>query len=152
METANIDLEFKEATIETFEEKKDKGPTEIINYTDLYEISVENLNKWLDKKFYITIPRGLETISDMQEAGRLLGQLSNDYAYLAMLLSYAKMFVRAEKRKGKDFKASYEDMIDKRDIIDEMTSVVKMQYQAISRMITVKQEIQEELNMSKYQK
>ena len=126
--------------------------TEIVNYTDLYSISVENLMKWLDNKFYINIPNGLETITDMKSAGKLLGKLSNDYAYLAILLSYAKTFVRAEKRKGKDFKTSYEDMIDKRDMIDEMTNVVKMQYQAISRMITVKQQIQEELNMSKYNK
>lgn len=142
---------FEDVKVEVLDEV-DESPTEIINYTDLYSISVENLMKWLDSKFYINVPNGLETITDMQEAGRLLGKLSNDYAYLAMLLSYAKTFVRAEKRKGKDFKASYEDMIDKRDMIDEMTSVVKMQYQAISRMITVKQQIQEELNMSKYTK
>lgn len=141
---------FKDIQVEVLDD--DKTPVEIVNYTDLYNISVENLMKWLDKKFYINVPAGLETITDMQQAGKLLGKLSNDYAYLAMLLSYAKTFVRAEKRKGKDFKATYEDMIDKRDIIDEMTSVVKMQYQAISRMITVKQQIQEELNMTKYTK
>ena len=150
-----MDLEnFQELEDINIEEKAEKEVeiTEIVNYTDLYYISVENLMKWLDNKFYIKVPTGLETITDMQQAGKLLGRLSNDYAYLAMLLSYAKTFVRAEKRKGKDFKASYEDMIDKRDMIDEMTSVVKMQYQAISRMITVKQQIQEELNMTKYTK
>lgn len=147
-------FELDNISIEVFDDEKnnEEEVLEVINYTDLYHISVENLIKWLDKKFYVNIPAGLESIEDMQTAGRLLGKLSNDYSYLAMLLSYSKAFVRAEKRKGKDFKTSYEDMIDKRDIIDEMTSVVKMQYQAISRMITVKQEIQEELNMSRYQK
>ena len=145
---------FNEFITETFEENiedvENEEVLEIKDYSDLYSISVDNLIKWLDKRFYYSIPKGLESIDDMKVAGRLLGQLSNDYSYLAILLSYAKAFVRAEKRKGKDFKLSYEDMIDKRDIIDEMTSVVKMQYQAISRMITVKHDIQEELNMNRY--
>ena len=145
---------LNEFITETFEENiedvENEEVLEIKDYSDLYSISVDNLIKWLDKRFYYSIPKGLESIDDMKVAGRLLGQLSNDYSYLAILLSYAKAFVRAEKRKGKDFKLSYEDMIDKRDIIDEMTSVVKMQYQAISRMITVKHDIQEELNMNRY--
>lgn len=143
--------DFDNLEVEVFDDVRElEEVLEIKDYNDLYSISVENLIKWLDSRFYVSIPKGLESIDDMKTAGRLLGQLSNDYSYLAVLLSYAKAFVRAEKRKGKDFKASYEDMIDKRDIIDEMTSVVKMQYQAISRMITVKQEIQEELNMNRY--
>ena len=144
---------LNEFVTETFEEEITKSEEEVLeikDYSDLYSISVDNLIKWLDKRFYYSIPKGLESIDDMKVAGRLLGQLSNDYSYLAILLSYAKAFVRTEKRKGKDFKLSYEDMIDKRDIIDEMTSVVKMQYQAISRMITVKHDIQEELNMNRY--
>ena len=115
---------LNEFITETFEENiedvENEEVLEIKDYSDLYSISVDNLIKWLDKRFYYSIPKGLESIDDMKVAGRLLGQLSNDYSYLAILLSYAKAFVRAEKRKGKDFKLSYEDMIDKRDIIDEM--------------------------------
>lgn len=153
-----MDFFDNEAKVENFEDEFVTQPTtnsggeivSIMDFSDLYLISVENLNKWLDNRFYVQIPNGLETIDDMKTAGKLLGQLTNDYAYLVQLLSRAKAYVRAEKRKGKDAKISYEDMIDKRDAIDEMTSVVKMQYQAVSRMITVKQDIQNELNMNRY--
>ena len=74
---------FNEFVSETFEDEiKTEEVVEIKDYNDLYSISVENLIKWLDSRFYYAIPKGLESIDDMKAAGKLLGQLSNDYSYL----------------------------------------------------------------------
>jgi len=61
---------------------------------------------------------------------------------------YAKNAVREEKRKGPENKSNYEDMIDRRDTLQEVARILNMQYQAVSRMITVKQEVNKELNMN----
>lgn len=121
---------------------------DIKQYKDIYDFTPEELLVWLESKFYVKIPSSLESMFDMQEASRLISKLSNDYTYLTILASYSRIYVRNEKRKGKDFKSIYEDMIDKKEIINDVASAVKQQYQAISRMVTIKKEINEELKLT----
>ena len=61
---------------------------------------------------------------------------------------YAKNAVRVEKRKGKDNKETYEDMIDRENAIHSSADNIKMLYNCLSRLITIKQEINKEINIS----
>jgi hypothetical protein len=108
----------------------------------------QDLVLWLNDNFSEEIIPFIDTVDDLCEAERLMSALTNKYAYLASLTAFAKIAVREEKRKGKENKAAYEDMIDRRDSLDAMASIVLQQYSAISRMLTVKMEINKELNMN----
>ena len=79
-----------------------------------------------------------------------MGKLANDYVYLTTLSGYARNYVRQIKRKGKDYTHEYEDMMDKRTSLEELASAVKIQYQAVSRLLTVRMAIHDENNMTDY--
>ena len=119
-----------------------------MTYQELVEMDPLKLMDWLTQNYTVEIPIQLNTVEDMERAGKLLGVLAGNYAYLNTLVSYAKVAVREEKRKGTGNKVSSENMITKRDAIQSFADSQKILYQAISRMITVKQEINEELHMS----
>ena len=100
---------------------------------------------WLEENYTYETPINIDSIDEMKEAGRMLSKIS--YAYIATLAALAKVMIRVEKRKGKENKENSEDMIDRRDLLQNKADVLKLQYQTISRMITVKQEINAEMKM-----
>ena len=115
---------------------------------ELLQMTPLDLTDWLIKNYVTEIPTNIESKEDMEKAGRLLGELTNKYSYLISLVTYAKISVREEKRKGSSNKEGSDNAIDRRDAIQNIADIVKMQYQAVSRMITVKKEINEEIHMS----
>lgn len=96
------------------------------------------------------IPRGIKTEEDLRRLEYLLGKLANDYVYLISMTNYARNYVRQLKRKGKEYQVEYEDMMDKRDTLESIASAVKLQYQSVSRMLTIKIELEEENRMHDY--
>ena len=108
------------------------------------------LQDWLIKEFELTtpLPTEISSIEDMKNTEKMISTLTNRLSYLSSLGVYAKIAVRNAKRKGKDFKIEHEDMVDRQTAINAAEETVKQQYNAISRMITVKQEINKELYMS----
>ena len=128
------------------------------------------LTNWLNEEFKIELPDSLEDVEQMKEAGKLLSKTINTYSYLMSMASYAKIAVREKKRdsdkyskalkqnKDKELeedlialsnkaKSEYEDMVDRKESIENAADIANKQYQAISRMITVKKEINTELQM-----
>ena len=106
----------------------------------------EKLVEWLKDEFLIDVPEEIITVEDMNEAAKLLLRLSSSYSYLCVLLSHAKIAVRALKR-GTD-KEAIDDMIDRKEAIQNITDSVKQQYAAISRNVTIKIENNRELQMN----
>lgn len=105
----------------------------------------EELNRILTKEYLVFIPTNIESAADMSTAGSMLGKLTNNYAYLMAALSYFKIWVKQCKQyKSKE---EAELMMMRRDCIQTACDVIKQQYNAISRMITVKQEINNEFRM-----
>ena len=102
---------------------------------------------WLEENYTYETPINIDSIDEMKEAGRMLSKISNSYAYIATLASLAKVMIPVKKKKGKENKENSEDMIDRRDLLQNKADVLKLQYQTISRMITVKQEINAEMKM-----
>lgn len=106
-----------------------------------------HLMELFQEEFGYEIPETIDTIEDMRNAGKLLGRLANSYSYLMQLSSYAKLDVRIARR-NKENKEKIDDAIDRKNVIDTFAESVGMKYKAISRMLTIKQQINEELKMT----
>ena len=117
------------------------------SYLEVLEMDPDVLNDWL-LTFLVELPTSIETVEDMQLSSKLLSRLASSYAYLNSLGVYAKNAVRREKKKGKENKEVYEALIDRQNAIDSACDSVKMLYNCLSRLITIKQEINKEINMS----
>ena len=101
----------------------------------------------LKKEYDIPIPETLDTVEDLKKAGQLLGQLSNAYSYMAQLSAYAKLQIRKAKRENLG-KSQVDDAIDRKAVIDTFADTLNLRYKAVSRMLTIKQQINEELKMT----
>ena len=113
--------------------------------------NVDIINKLRDTVLE-NVPQGIKSNADLERMEYLLGKLSNDYVYLISMTNYARNYVRQLKRQGKDYQSEYEDMMDKRDSLESIASAVKLQYQAVSRMLSIKIELSDENNMYDYRK
>ena len=110
-----------------------------------FEMTPAELLKCLTEEFMFEIPLVLETPEDLVKAGEMLSKTSSQYSFLSALSSYAKIDCRLKKRENN--KEEAEDAIDRKEIIGNMLNAVRMRYNAISRLITVKQESNRELTM-----
>ena len=119
-----------------------------MDYNTLLNMTPINLAIWLEKEYASTLPSNIDSMEEMKKVNTQLSRLANSYSFVMQLLTYTKIQVRQEKRKGKENKENYEDMIDRRDTLQNTADILKMQYQTLSRMITVKKEINDELRMS----
>lgn len=91
------------------------------------------------------IPGKVETAEDMDRIAGLLPTIVNKYSFLMSILSSLKVSIRNEKRDGDKKKA--EDLIDKQTILSNAVDILKMQQKTLSRIITIKQMVNEEMNM-----
>ena len=121
-----------------------------LNNEQILSMSPKSLQIWLDNEFELTkpLPTEISSIEDLENAEKLISILTNRLAYLSSLGVFAKIAVRDAKRLGKEHKEKWEDMVDRQTAINTAEETVKQKYNAISRMITVKQEINKEIYMS----
>ena len=122
-------------------------------YSEILNMSLMDLVADLNRRYCIQIPTEINSPEAMQNAGNLLGHLTNSYSYLMAVLALLKASTRdAKKKTGKGCseqdKALYEDLVGKRDAVADAVEMVKQEYNAVSRMITVKIEVNRELKMS----
>lgn len=137
---------------------------------ELLKMNPTELIDWLNQEFELEVPTKLETIEELKNASKLLSKTTNTYSYLMNVSSYAKISVREKKResdklskeskankdatladelakKAAEAKLEYENMVDRKEAIDNAADIANKQYNAISRMIAVKREINTELQM-----
>lgn len=116
------------------------------NYKEILSTPPELLIDWLEEHFYTDIPCEVVSKEDMEVAAKLLLKLSAYYSFLCSLLTRAEIATRQAKRElGK---LEYEDMVDRKKAISNAVDIVKQQYQAVSRAVTIHIENMKELNMS----
>jgi hypothetical protein len=115
-------------------------------YEDISQMSPRDLAIWLNNNYLIEIPTTLETCEDLKKAGVLLGKLTNVYSYIISMTTFAKLSVREAKRKKLD-KELIDDCMDRKNVLEDFANTLKLQYTAISRMITVKKQIDDEMKM-----
>lgn len=117
------------------------------------QLTVFNLNNWNPKdladyllaNYTVEIPVSAETPDDLKRIGNLLGTLSNSYSFVMSLLMYAKVNIRECRRQGE--KVLVDDAIDRKNVLEDFVSILKMQYSAVSRLISARQQAAEEMKM-----
>lgn len=117
-----------------------------MNAQSLLTLPPKELSIRLDEEFDVTLPDAIISIEDMEAASKLLIKLSGSYSFLTSLLSFAKIAVRETKRSGD--KVAWEDMVDRKDAIENKTNAVKQNYSAVSRAVTIHIENNAELRMN----
>lgn len=116
------------------------------NIVELLQLTPNTLATWLTKNYLKEIPISLETADELKEAGKLLGELTNSYSFIKAAATFANLAVRDAKRKKLE-KAVIDDCISRRELLDNFADTLKAQYNAISRMVTVKKQIDDEMRM-----
>lgn len=106
----------------------------------------EELNADLIDEYVHEIPVDIESIEDMAKAGHLMGILTNNYSYMVATLNTFKIWTKIAKLS--EDKKEYEKMVMRRDSVEAIVDILKQQYLAVSRLITIKQEINNELKMT----
>lgn len=98
----------------------------------------------------IQIPKHIESIQDMRNCEELISELTNSMSYLIGVLVQLKVDVRIAKLNKAENKYDYEVIMAKKEIISDEYDSFDKQKNAISRMITIKQEIDKEIQMSSH--
>lgn len=120
---------------------------------------------WAKENFSYKVPSGINSVSDMGRVGTLLGTLTNEYSYLVSLTTelalyskMAKLNVPTKPKNADDMpyyiekKEEAEIMEQRKKVIECFANMLKQQYNAVSRMLTVYSQTQEELKMTDYKK
>lgn len=118
----------------------------VAHYNSILSLEPQELLMWLNETFMEEIPTSVTSIDELKKAGAMLGKLTNIYSYLTAMSLFAKLKVR-EAKKNKIDKEEIDKCVDRKEIIASFAETVKCQYTAISRMITVKKQIDDEMRM-----
>lgn len=117
-----------------------------MEYSKVLMMQPEDLLSWIDREFDVTIPKEIQTVTDMENASKILLKLAGYQSYLSSLLSYAEIVTRQAKRTLP--KAEYEDSVDRKKVIQAKIDSIKQMYTAVSRAVTIKIENNAELHMN----
>ena len=118
-----------------------------MNFNSILSKTPLDLSDWLLKEFPVQIPEVIVTPDDMTKAGETLLRLASIYSYLMALSTHAKLKTREAKRYLS--KEEHEDMVDRKEVIENFTEAVKQGYAAISRAVTIYIENSNELRMGR---
>ena len=117
-----------------------------MNQNEILQCTVEDLAAWAVPEFFTPISVDVETVEGLNEVGQCMQRLSNRYAFLASMLAVLKYSIR--QAKDKKNKVETDELIDKKEIMQRALDNVKQQQSTVSRMITIRQEVNRELGMN----
>lgn len=114
---------------------------------ELLSMPPEELMAAASNRFKLDLPPSIDTVDNLNKLAKLMSKSISEYSYLINMAQIAHMRKRALKRSGAD-KFTVEDALTREEIFTNYAEIMKAAYQAASRMITVKQEINEELKFT----
>ena len=114
---------------------------------ELLSMPPEELMAAASNRFKLDLPPSIDTVDNLNKLAKLMSKSISEYSYLINMAQIARMRKRALKRSGAD-KFTVEDALTREEIFTKYAEIMKAAYQAASRMITVKQEINEELKFT----
>lgn len=114
---------------------------------ELFSMPPEELMAAASNRFKLDLPPSIDTVDNLNKLAKLMSKSISEYSYLINMAQIARMRKRALKRSGAD-KFTVEDALTREEIFTNYAEIMKAAYQAASRMITVKQEINEELKFT----
>ena len=109
-------------------------------------VTVNNVTKLAPSVLYVSLavmydrlrlPQEVKDADDMQRIAKLISYCANSKAYLNSLSVYLDIATRMEKRKGKDAKIEYDDMIARKNVISSYNDMLDNLSKAGSRMVTI---------------
>lgn len=118
-----------------------------VTYNTILEMSNEDLVKALAGDYYKPIPIDIDSADAMKEAGKRLAEITNQYAYLQVLLAEVKAVTRTLSI-NKEKREEYKDMVGKRDTIQAFVDILDQSYKGLSREISTRMAALKEINMS----
>ena len=117
-----------------------------VSTNDLLSMEPLSLAEYLQNRFAIMVPFSLTTPEDLRRASEILSSAANSYSFLSNMRIIARVQKRALKRK-KESAEKIEDMLAREELFENQAAVVRQVYEATSRMVTVKQQIDQEMKM-----
>ncbi len=114
--------------------------SELLFYTD-----PEKLNEILVANFIKPMPGHPQTVADMEEISCLMDKVVGYLQFLVPNLSILK--IKTQNLKAQGHKEDYRLMMQRRDVVDAICEILEKQRETLSRMITIKQEINKEIAM-----
>lgn len=120
--------------------------------SEILQLEPADLLEYLYCNFSADIPQKIETVQELEQSSLLLAFFTNSYVFLSNASMLADIKTRSLRKKGAG-KFEIDEAIAKKKILEKYSEMMQKSYNTVSRMITVKQSINEELHMSdaKYQ-
>lgn len=85
----------------------------------------------------VRLPQEVTNTDDMQNISKLISFCANSKSYLNSLSVYLDIATRLAKRKGKEGKQIYDDMICRKNIVNSYADMIDNLSKAGSRMVTI---------------
>ena len=117
-----------------------------VSTNDLLSMEPMLLAEYLQARFSLMVPFSLATPEDLRCASEILSSAANSYSFLSNMRIMARVQKRALKRK-KESAEKIEDMLAREELFENQAAVVRQVYEATSRMVTVKQQIDQDMTM-----
>lgn len=107
---------------------------QIMTIKSILTLDPLDLADYLIENYFIPIPTTITSSEDLSLAGDALKQIGVTLQFFHELSAYAKRYVRIAKRELP--KDAYEDMIDRKEIIAEITNALTELKNGLSRNVT----------------
>ena len=120
----------------------EKGYTAI----DLLKMEPFELLNFVQSRFSFDIPEEIDSIESMQYVNEVIAKTANGYAFLMGMANAADIYKKALPADTP--KKVKEEAILRQNIFKSYAESVKLTGKAVSRMFSVKQQIDEELKMT----
>lgn len=137
------------------EDKKTQRTT--YSKSDLLKLEPLKLHEYLTDNFTIAIPDRLDSVEAVSRTAELISRATAYYSFLESMRVEANLQKTIYKDSAAitddpDLKKAYQresaNMLKREQIFESMVKIMDRTYQGISRMITIKQQANKEIEMS----
>ena len=119
----------------------------LMTQEEIFQTDPMELMNIISDRCRLEIPPSIDTVEEMEMAGKLLSKCMSEYSYFTNMALMAKLRKRMLKRM-KVPKEEVEDALSREEIFMNYADIMKFAYNTVSRMITVKQQVNDELRMT----
>lgn len=117
-----------------------------VTSSDLLSLEPVDLMEYLTENFSIQVPSAVTTAEDLEQAARILSQAYSYYSFLTSMRMTARLQKR-ELKNQKESRAEIEKMLAREEAFEMQAGIAKHAYDTVSRMVTIKQQINQEMKM-----
>lgn len=119
---------------------------ERLSSIDMLSMEPLDLMNYVSANFSISVPVSIETPENLKEASRTISKAYAYFSFITGMRQTAKMHKRMLKRQKED-PVEIEKMLMREEIFETQAGNLKHAYDTISRMVTIKQMVNQEINM-----